>query len=66
MSTKNLKIDTLRGLASVLLVTYHVIGTGSDSGLRIPDGEPVQLFNDSLMYLRMPLFSFLSGFVYAL
>jgi uncharacterized membrane protein len=26
MSTRNLKIDTLRGLACVLLVTYHVIG----------------------------------------
>jgi fucose 4-O-acetylase-like acetyltransferase len=65
MSKRSLHIDTLRGLACILLVTYHVIGSDTNSGLRIPEGDPLRLFNDSLAYMRMPLFSFLSGFVYA-
>lgn len=56
-------IQTLRGLACVLLVLYHVIGTDPWHGLHITDG-PVRLFNDGLAYLRMPLFTVLSGLVY--
>ena len=61
----NLPIETLRGLACLLLVLYHVIGADASLGLRVEDG-PVRWLNDGLAYLRMPLFTFLSGLVYGL
>lgn len=59
------QIDTLRGFACLLLVAYHVIGADPSQGLRVDDGL-VRWVNDALAYLRMPLFTFLSGFVYGL
>ena len=61
----NMRIQTLRGLACVLLVMYHVVGADASFGLRVEDG-PVRWLNDGLAYLRMPLFTFLSGLVYGL
>lgn len=61
----NRQIETLRGFACVLLVLYHVIGADPSNGLRISEG-PLRLLNDVLAYLRMPLFTFLSGMVYGL
>jgi len=61
----NLRIETLRGLACLLLVAYHVIGADPSHGLRVEDGW-VRWLNDGLAYLRMPLFTFLSGLVYGL
>jgi fucose 4-O-acetylase-like acetyltransferase len=62
---KNAQIQCLRGLACILLVLYHVVGDSPSNGLRVSDG-PVRWLNDGLAYLRMPLFTFLSGWVYAL
>ncbi len=61
----NLRIETLRGLACLLLVLYHVIGADASFGLGLHDGV-MRRFNDGLVYLRMPLFTFLSGLVYGL
>jgi len=61
----NLRIESLRGLACLLLVAYHVIGADPSQGLRVADGW-VRWLNDGLAYLRMPLFTFLSGLVYGL
>lgn len=61
---ERLRIDTLRGLACVLLVAYHVIGFNIDSGLKLHDGF-LRNLNDALVFIRMPLFTFLSGLVYA-
>ena len=58
-------LDTLRGLACLLLVLFHVIGSDPSTGLRIADG-PLRVLNDGLVYLRLPLFTFLSGMVYGL
>jgi peptidoglycan/LPS O-acetylase OafA/YrhL len=63
--TADRTIETLRGLACLLLVSYHVLGSNPASGLRIDDG-PLRMLNDGLAYLRMPLFACLSGFVYGL
>lgn len=63
--SRNLPIDTLRGLACLLLATYHVIGHDAGAGLRVPHGDPLRTFNELLVFARMPLFAFLSGFVYA-
>ncbi|MEZ5931581.1 MAG: acyltransferase [Alphaproteobacteria bacterium] len=56
----------MRGLACVLLVAYHVIGAQPDQGLRVADGTYLRYLNESLVHIRMPLFTFLSGYVYAL
>jgi peptidoglycan/LPS O-acetylase OafA/YrhL len=61
----NLHIETLRGLACVLLVLYHVIGDDPSNGLRVADGM-VRWLNDGMAYVRMPLFTVLSGLVYGL
>ena len=61
----NLPIETLRGLACLLLVAYHVVGADASLGLLVTDG-PVRWINDGMAYLRMPLFTFLSGLVYGL
>jgi fucose 4-O-acetylase-like acetyltransferase len=62
---RNIRIDTLRGLACLLLVLYHVVGNNSTSGLQLDRSHGLVLFNEVLSYLRMPLFSMLSGYVYA-
>jgi fucose 4-O-acetylase-like acetyltransferase len=62
---RNLEIDTLRGLACVLLVSFHVVGVSAQMGLRLSEEHWLQQLNGALAYLRMPLFSFLSGYVYA-
>lgn len=50
----------------MLLVFYHAVGIDSGSGLRLPPDSGYLIFNENLAYVRMPLFTFLSGVVYAL
>lgn len=57
-------VDTLRGLACLLLVALHVIGEAPGHGLRVADDHPLALFAELFFHLRMPLFAMLSGFVY--
>jgi len=64
MKDRNIEIDTLRGIACLFLVAYHVVGDTPNSGLRIENGLYRDI-NDLLIYIRMPLFTFLSGVVYA-
>ncbi len=64
MTQRNIQIDTLRGIACILLVAFHIIGDTTQSGLRLEDGIYREL-NDLLALIRMPLFTFLSGMVYA-
>jgi peptidoglycan/LPS O-acetylase OafA/YrhL len=62
---KSLEIETLRGLACLLLVLYHVIGP-LGGGLKIDIGSPFRVLADSMVYVRMPLFTFISGYIYSL
>lgn len=57
---RDLSVDTLRGIACVLLVTMHVIAHDT-----VPMDHPARLYGVLFEPLRMPLFVFLSGFVYA-
>lgn len=59
-------LDTVRGIACVLLVLFHVVGIDSASGLRLDPDNAYRTINDALAYVRLPLFTFLSGAVYAL
>jgi fucose 4-O-acetylase-like acetyltransferase len=58
-------LDAWRGFACLLLVVFHVIGSDSLNGLRVAEG-PLRVLNDGLAYLRLPLFTFLSGMAYGL
>jgi peptidoglycan/LPS O-acetylase OafA/YrhL len=57
------KVQTLRGLACLLLVVYHVIGATEMQGLRIHDGWLRQV-TEALVALRMPMFGLLAGAMY--
>ena len=64
-TSRNIPVDTLRGLACILLVTFHVIGDKATAGIHVSDDSVFRYYCDSVQYLRMPLFTFLSGLVYA-
>jgi len=64
-SEESLRVETLRGLACLFLVAFHVIGSHATSGLRVAEDSPYRQFAVLFQHLRMPLFTFLSGFVYA-
>lgn len=60
------RIEPVRLLAVLMLVTYHVVGDTAESGLEIADTHPLRLVMSLLADLRMPLFACISGFLYAL
>lgn len=55
----------LRGLACILLVAYHVVGIPG-AGMQVAEGSIYRYATDSFELIRMPLFTFISGLVYAL
>jgi hypothetical protein len=65
LARESLRVETLRGLACMLLVAFHVIGSHATSGLHVPQDSAYRHFANLFIHLRMPLFTFLSGFVYA-
>jgi glucan biosynthesis protein C len=64
-SLESARVQTLRGLACLLLVAFHTIGSTAASGLHVPDDSRYREFTNLFVHLRMPLFTFLSGLVYA-
>jgi len=65
MKHRDMRVDTLRGIACILLVTMHVIGYNATSGIQVADDSIYRWYTESFVYIRMPLFSFLAGLVYA-
>ena len=63
---KNLSIEALRGIAIILVVIGHVIGSESDGGMKVADDSFLRHFYFTFQFLRMPLFTVISGWVYAL
>jgi acyl-coenzyme A synthetase/AMP-(fatty) acid ligase len=57
-------LDTVRGLACILVVALHVVGVAPDEGLKIPAGSPWHAVMSALDLVRMPLFTALAGFLY--
>lgn len=60
------QVQVMRGVACILLVFFHVVGGGASDGLRVSDDTILRKLMDFLLYTRMPIFGFLSGYVYAL
>jgi glucans biosynthesis protein C len=59
------RVQTLRGLACLLLVAFHTVGSTAASALHVPDDSWFREFTNLFVHVRMPLFTFLSGLVYA-
>lgn len=57
-------IDTMRALACLALVSFHVVGNTAGSGMELPLDHRLTLLNATFADMRMPLFSFLSGLVF--
>lgn len=57
-------VETLRGMACLALVMFHVVGTVPEGGMRLAEGHYLTAVVEMLGDLRMPLFSFISGFVF--
>lgn len=64
--SKDIGIEALRGLAIILVVAFHVIGTTPTSGIRIADGSVWRYFTYTFEFIRLPLFVTISGFVYSI
>jgi peptidoglycan/LPS O-acetylase OafA/YrhL len=64
-SLESARVQTMRGLACLLLVAFHAIGSTGDSGLHVADTSAYRLFTNLFVHVRMPVFTFLSGLVYA-
>ena len=58
------RVQTLRGIACLLLVAFHAVGATTASGLHVPDDSPYRVFSNLFAYIRMPLFTFLSPGLY--
>lgn len=62
LSSRDPHLDTLRGLACVLVVAFHV-----NQGIKPQLGSTsLDFINDVLIMMRLPLFTFLSGYLYAM
>jgi glucan biosynthesis protein C len=64
---KNKTIETLRGLAILLVVVGHVIGSAADGGMKVNNDSFLRYFYDTFIdCLQMPLFTIIAGWVYSL
>nr|WP_162623730.1 acyltransferase [Paracoccus saliphilus] len=61
-----LPVETLRAIAILLLVSFHVIGGARTDGLGLAHPHPLRIYGDLFVDIRMPLFAFVAGVVYAL
>ncbi|MEG2479744.1 MAG: acyltransferase [Mucinivorans sp.] len=59
-------IETLRGLAILLVVVGHVIGSAPDGGMKIDFPSPWRYLYLWIDYIQMPLFTAIAGWAYAL
>jgi surface polysaccharide O-acyltransferase-like enzyme len=58
-------INTVRGLACLLIVALHVVGNAASNGLHLPMTSGWHYVMQSIEFLRIPLFTALSGYLYA-
>jgi len=65
VSTRNESVETLRGLAIILVVFGHMIGYTETGGMRVSNDSVFRYLYYSLEYIRLPLFTVISGWVYA-
>ncbi|NJC33087.1 peptidoglycan/LPS O-acetylase OafA/YrhL [Sphingomonas jejuensis] len=59
------RTESVRGFACILLVLYHVVGSSSDAGMHLPQDHVLRSLMDCLAFVRMPIFTALSGYLFA-
>ena len=59
-------IEVIRGLACLMVVAYHVIGNDPLHGMRMPEGGTWWAIPRLLDAVQMPLFAFVSGWVFSI
>lgn len=59
-----LNLDTLRGLACLMIVALHVIGAEPTDGLQLPANSGWHQVMSNLEFIRLPLFTCLAGIFY--
>lgn len=64
-SHKNYHIETLRGIAILLVVIGHVIGSTPEGGMKIEYPSAWRYLYLWIDYIQMPLFTTIAGWVYA-
>ncbi|AUH32508.1 hypothetical protein CUV01_03095 [Paracoccus tegillarcae] len=64
--SSELPMETVRAIAIIALVSFHVIGGGEGGGLDVGYPHPLRYYADLMVDVRMPLFAFIAGAVYAL
>lgn len=65
LGKKNASIETLRGAAIILVVFGHMIGIEKTGGMKVSDDSIYRYLYYTLEYIRLPLFTVISGWVYA-
>lgn len=63
-SRRDSSVDTARGIFCILLVLYHVVVFHVPEGLDIDSASVWRVITEAFIYVRMPLFAFISGYVY--
>jgi acyl-coenzyme A synthetase/AMP-(fatty) acid ligase/surface polysaccharide O-acyltransferase-like enzyme len=58
-------LDTLRGLACIMIVAVHVVGVSATEGLELGLDSPWHVVMRNLEFIRLPLFTILAGIFYA-
>ena len=66
MKTKAANIETLRGIAILLVVMGHIIGSTPTGGMQIDFPSLWRFLYLWIDYIQMPLFTAIAGWVYAL
>jgi fucose 4-O-acetylase-like acetyltransferase len=64
-AARDSSVDAVRGIAIVLMVMGHVIGSDGSRGLSVPDDSFLRFVYIALEDIRMPLFTLVSGYLYA-
>ena len=65
VSARDPHVESLRGLACILLVAYHNIGSTAAFGAQLAYPHPLRVLTDLMIDVRMPLFAFIAGYAYA-
>lgn len=60
------RVQALRGFIVLLLVAFHAVGTSVDTATDSAGADQLIFFTKLFSYVRMPVFAFIAGFVYAM
>lgn len=66
LPAKDRSVETLRGIAVILLVAGHVVGADATNAMQVPDDSAWRLIYLAFEDIRMPLFTIISGYLYGL